>query len=92
MYAMKVLDKAMLTDQRKLKQIENLVIVSDTDMPLMDGDRACKKLLEEFPEIYQKRIINTTNLQIDFSNQHGIFLLAIKSNDNQLQVKKILIN
>ncbi len=46
-----------LAKSEKLKQIENLVIVSDTDMPLMDGDRACKKLLEEFPEIYQKRII-----------------------------------
>lgn len=34
----------------------NLVIVSDTNMPYMDGDVACKKLLDEFPE-YGRRII-----------------------------------
>ncbi len=46
-----------LGSSENLKQIENLVIVSDTDMPIKCGDEACRKLLEKFPEIYQKRII-----------------------------------
>ena len=41
----------------ELRSKENLVIVSDTDMPIKCGDEACRDLLEEFPEIYQRRII-----------------------------------
>ena len=42
---------------KNVRENRNLVIVSDTDMPEKQGDEACKNLLDEFPEDYQKRII-----------------------------------
>ena len=42
---------------KNVRENENLVIVSDTDMPQMDGDEACKKLLQKFPDEYKRKII-----------------------------------
>jgi len=42
---------------KSVRENRNLVIVSDTDMPITDGDLVVKRLLEKFPQDYINRII-----------------------------------
>lgn len=48
--------KELYEKGKELRNLDNLVIVSDTEMPEIQGDDACESLLKEFPE-YKKRII-----------------------------------
>lgn len=44
-----------------LKDLSSLIIISDTDMPEMQGDEACEQLLKDFPEYKRKIIIGMSD-------------------------------
>lgn len=55
--------------------LEEIVIISDTDMPKMNGPQACKKLIQQFPEYKKTIMIGMSDDQINENSWRGIGII-----------------